>query len=199
MKIVATKAMNDALHCANGADDQTRHIARGMVAALLTLVALMPMFAVANSEAETELLRAVGRDDCSAVERQLEAGASANMTFENYETGLPMPILLMATSLSACVADALVRHDADVNAVIPMPYNTPDRPLISPLAAAIFIGNIPVVEVLLNADAKTKLIDDQGHDLIPRYIDGLASRMARRGSPEKVDQVTELLEKYGGK
>ena len=195
MTMGVTKVISDALHNAYNVADQTMRLARSMVAAVLILSALAPMLAVANSKAEAELLRAVGRDDCSAVEKQLEAGASANMTFENYETGLPMPVLFMATSLSACVVDALIRHDADVNAVIPMPYNTPDRSLISPLAAAIFIGNVPVIEVLLNADAKPKLIDDQGHDLIPRYIDGLANRMERRGSPEKVDKVTALLKK----
>ncbi|WOD12626.1 hypothetical protein RPW65_07220 [Pseudomonas sp. NyZ704] len=162
--------------------------------ATLALLLIVPLSASANSDAESKLLAAVGRDDCSAVQTQLDAGASANVTFEDMLSLKVMPVMFMAASGSACVAEALIQHGADIDIVLHMPYNTPDKSLVSPLAAAIGIGNVPVVEVLLASGAQTQLLDSQGHDLIPVYIDGLNTWIEPKRSPGTIAQITQLLE-----
>lgn len=91
-----------------------------------------------------------------------------------------------------CIIKSLISHGADVNTELPSDA-VPVLPLISPLAAAIRMGNTDVVEVLLAADARPQLFDEQGNDLIPFYINEKVLWYNKQTSDTEA-RMTQLVE-----
>ena len=144
---------------------------RRMALWCLLALSVLPLLAAGNENTlDPGLAKAVSTSDCAAVEARLVAGASATETFEDYLRLQNFPVLFMAISGGdVCIINTLINHGADVNSELPSDA-VPVLPLISPLAAAIRLGNTEVVEALLAAGARPQLFDEQGNDLIPFYI-----------------------------
>ncbi|MFC4726909.1 ankyrin repeat domain-containing protein [Coralloluteibacterium thermophilus] len=158
----------------------------------LAVLVVLPLPAVGDENAlDPGLMDAIADRDCAAVEARLVDGASATGTFEDYMRLQHLPVLFMAVSSGdACIIRSLIRHGAEVDVAFPDDY-LPVMPLISPLTLAIRAGNPEIVEVLLEAGAHPGLVDREGNDLIPHYIEDLR----RWHEPDTVARIGGLLEK----
>ena len=144
---------------------------RHMLVWILSALIFFPLVAEASDTANPDLLTAITQEDCDKAESLLNAGTSPNGTFEDFYRLASMPVIFMAASSGdACILEALARHGADVNTVIPNTIE-PDKPLMSPLTVAISNGNVGAVQALLEAGARPKLPDDRGRDLGHRLGD----------------------------